>query len=86
MSRPLHSRSSRVKTTKCAATGKRRYRSEIDAKIAKMGMSSERSLKAERRVYECRACRGFHTTSQTVEEYKADQIAKKRARELRAGE
>lgn len=45
---------------------KRRYRSEIDAKIALAKIQwqdKSRREKIETRVYKCPKCRGFHLTS-----------------------
>lgn len=68
MTRPLRTRSMRVKVNKCQKTGKRGYRSEVDAKIAMAGTAdSVRRAKVEQRVYPCG--NHFHLTSQTEAEY-----------------
>ena len=70
MTRPLRTRSMRVRVTKCRVTGKRRYSSEVDAKIAKAGTADNvKREKVEQRAFLCKHCRGFHLTSQSVEEY-----------------
>jgi hypothetical protein len=68
VSRPLTTRSMRVKVTKCRVTGKRRYRDEVDALISMSGMRTDRE-KAEKRPFPCKHCKGFHLTALTVEEY-----------------
>lgn len=58
----------RVKAVKCSKTGKRAYRSEVDAKIAMAGTAdSVRREKVEKRPYKCG--NHWHLTAQTVEEY-----------------
>lgn len=70
MTRPLSTRSMRVKAVKCRHSGKRAYRSELDAKIAMAGTAdSVRREKVEQRVYPCGG--HFHLTSQSIEEYEA---------------
>jgi len=50
--------------SKHCKTGKIRYRDKLAAKIALSKMMSHRNDRAERRVYWCSFCRGWHTTSQ----------------------
>lgn len=68
MTRPLTTRSMRVKVAKCHKGGKRAYRTEVDAKIAMAGTNDNvKREKVEQRVYPCG--NHFHLTSQTEEEY-----------------
>lgn len=46
----------------CRATGKRRYKDEISAKLALA--TAQRRGKGEKRHYGCGSCRGQHLTSQ----------------------
>lgn len=54
---------------KRSGCGKRRYRTEIDAKIAlascqRVTRGPERRYAIERRHYHCPRCKGWHLTSQ----------------------
>lgn len=48
--------------TAACATGKRRYRNRLDAKIALT--DTRRRDRRETRAYRCNTCRGWHLTSQ----------------------
>jgi hypothetical protein len=55
----------RTKWSTCKSTGKRRFRTEHDAKVAlKVARDSSRDHRKECRYYECDDCGGWHLTSQ----------------------
>ena len=57
-----------MRSTRCKATGKRRFRDEIAAKLALAEM--QRAGRDEKRCYFCPSCRGWHVTSEPLKERK----------------
>lgn len=65
--------------------GKRRYRTELDAKIALWSTSKARNeeKRKENRHYYHKACKGWHITSMTQEEYDAQVNSSERVQRVR---
>ncbi|MFC9475938.1 hypothetical protein ACFTS5_27455 [Nocardia sp. NPDC056952] len=68
-----------IPTTRCAH-GKRRYFSRTDAEFVLACLDPADPRRREKRSYECPTCHGWHLTSQTLEQYAAEQAARAHTR------
>ncbi|RBO92485.1 hypothetical protein DFR74_103128 [Nocardia puris] len=65
----------RIPATRCIGGGKRRYFTRGDAELVLASLDRDDPRRRERRAYRCPMCHGWHLTSRTLAQHRAEQLA-----------